>query len=245
MRQGTFAAWVAICATALLICGCGKDDGGKQGSSSGTTQSAPGQTGAPAPAQGQAPAQPPAAAGATSDGVPTAADLSKIAEQNRQALAQANQGKEITAVSGDTLKALLPETLAGMKGTGASSEKNQMMGLDMSKAENNYEGQDGASINLTITDVGNMSGTMKMGMTGWTLAQYSRETDTGYEKTATYSGFKGMEEYNKEDKNGTIRVFVADRFIVELDGYNVTMDTLKQALNQVDLKKVAGAASKS
>ena len=198
-----------------------------------------------APAQGQAATQPPAAAGATSDGAPTAADLSKMAEQNRQMLTQANQGKEITSVSGDTLKALLPETVAGMKRTHASAEKNQVMGFDLSNAEGDYEGQDGASINLSITDVGNLSGTMKMGMTGWTLAQYSRETDTGYEKTATYSGFKGMEEYNKEDKNGTIRVFVADRFIVELEGYSVTMDTLKKALDQIDLKKVAAAASKS
>jgi hypothetical protein len=38
---------------------------------------------------------------------------------------------------------------------------------------------------------------------------------------------------------------VADRFIVELNGNNVTMDTLKQALDQVDLKKVAAAASGS
>jgi hypothetical protein len=246
-------AWVAICVTALLICGCGKDDGEKPAPSQGTAapQSAPGQSAAQAPAQGQtpapgqAPAQPPVAAGAASQGVPTASDLSKLAEQNRQMLTQANQGKEITSVAGDTLKALLPETLAGMKRTNASAEKNQMMGIDMSHAEGQYEGQNDASISLTITDVGNLSGTMKMGMMAWTMAQYNRETDTGYEKTGTYGGYKGVEEYNKEQKSGQIKVSVADRFIVELEGNNVTMDTLKQALEQIDLKKVASAASGS
>jgi hypothetical protein len=231
-----------------MICGCGKDDGNKKGTSSqsgAASQSASSQSAAPAATQGQAPAQPPAAAGATSGGVSTATDMEKLAEQNRKMLTQANQGKEITSVSGDTLKALLPETLAGMKRTQASSEKNQMMGFDMSKAEGGYEGQDGASINLTIADMGNMSGPMKMGMVGWTMAQYSRETDDGYEKTATYGGYKGMEKYDKTDKSGEIKVFVADRFVVELEGSNITIDTLKQALDQVDLKKVAGAASGS
>jgi len=235
-----------------MICGCGKDDGkngtssqGGAASQSTSSQNAAGAQGQ-APAQGQAAAQPPAAAGATSDGgMPTTQDMAKVAEQNRQMLTQANQGKEITSVSGDTLKALLPETLAGMKRTQASSEKNQMMGIDMSHAEGDYEGQDGASINLKISDMGNLSGPMKMGMVGWTMAQYNRETDNGYEKTAMYGGYKGVEEYNKTDKNGTIKVFVADRFVVELDGSNVTIDTLKQALDQVDLKKVAGAASGS
>jgi len=238
MRHGTLVAWVAACAIAVLVCGCGKDGAEKETPAQGSagSQSAAGQT---------APAQPPAGAGATSEGVPTAADLAKAAEQNRQILTQANQGKAITAVEGDKLKILLPETLAGMKRISASAEKNQMMGVDMSHAEGEYEGQADASIRLTITDVGNLSGPMKLGMTAWTMTQYSRETDTGYEKTATYSGFKGMEEYNKQDKSGTIRVFVSERFVVELEGNSVTMDTLKQALSQVDIKKVAAAASGS
>jgi len=230
MRQGTFLVWVAASAIATLVCGCGKEGSEKEPSSqdSATSQGIAGQT---------APVQPPAGQGA-----PTAADFSKIAEQNRQILTQANQGKVITAVSADKIKTLLPETLVGMKRISLSAEKNQMAGVDMSFAEGEYEGQEGTSINLTITDVGNLSGPMKLGMAGWTMAQYSRETDRGYEKTDTYSGYKGMEEYDKENKSGTIRVFVAERFVVELNGNGLTMDTLKQALNQLDLKKVAAAS---
>jgi hypothetical protein len=246
MRQGKYVAWVVMCATGLLICGCGKDKEGSQPSSQNATeQSAAGQSAGQASVQGQAPAQPPAASGLASGGIPTAAELSSQAAQTREILTKANQGKDITAVAGDTLKALLPETLAGMKRTSASAEKNQMMGIDMSHAEGQYEGQNDASMSVTITDVGNLSAPMRMGMTAWTMSQYSRETDAGYEKTGTYGGYKGMEEYDKESKVGAIRVSVGDRFIVEIEGNTVTMDTLKQAVEQINLKKIASAASGS
>jgi hypothetical protein len=178
-------------------------------------------------------------------GIPSAAELSDMAAKNREALAQMNQGKTVSAVPADKLKELLPETLAGMKRTGASAERNQMMGFDMSNAEAEYEGPNDAWMSLTITDVGNATGPLRMGLTAWTLTEYSRETDTGYERTGTYSGYKGMEEYNTQNKEGAIRVFVADRFVVEIEGSQLTMDTLKKALSQLDLKKIATLASGS
>jgi len=243
MRQGTYVAFWAVCAIAVLIGGCGKNDGGNGGAPQGsaTQQSAPDGNSQQTATAPQTSAQAPAGA----SGTPSPADLSALAAQNREALAKMNQGKEITAVTAASLKGQLPETLAGMTRTEASAERNQMMGVDMTIAESQYEGQNDASISLTITDVGNMSGPMRMGMAGWAMAEYNRETDTGYEKTATFSGYKGMEEYNTESKSGTIRVFVADRFVIELDGSNVTIDTLKQALGQIDLQKIASMASGS
>ncbi|MEN6578545.1 MAG: hypothetical protein ABFD90_19525 [Phycisphaerales bacterium] len=246
MRQEKHIAYAVVCIIAVLICGCGKkDEGGSQPPAPGpaggqSSQSSVQQT----PAQPPASAQPAPAAGETG-GVPTAAQLSEIAAKNRETLTQMNQGKEIAAVTTDTLKGLLPETLAGMKRTSASAERNQAMGMDMTHAEGQYQGDNDTSLDLRITDIGNMSGAMRMGMVGWTMAQYNRETDTGYEKTGTYSGYKGLEEYDKENKSGTIRVFVADRFVVEINGSNITMDDLKKALEQVDLKKAASLASGS
>lgn len=239
MRQGRYAALVTICTIAVLICGCGGDEGNNQGAT--TKQDSAGESAQQTPA----PSQAPAGTGGTSGGVPSPTDLSNLAAQNRENLAKMNEGKQIAAVTAATLKELLPKTLAGMTQTGASAERNQMMGMDMTIAEGQYEGQNDASLSLTLTDVGNMSGPMRMGMAGWAMAEYNRETDTGYEKTGTYSGYKGMEEYNTESKSGTIRVFVADRFIIELDGSNTTMDSLKQALGQLDLKKIASLASGS
>ncbi len=240
MKQAKYTAFIAACTIALLICGCGKDDNGTgspQQDSAEQSPSAAGTTQTSAQPQTSAPA---------SGGAPTAGSgLSAVAEQNRQVLTQMNQGKQIAAVTTDTLKGLLPKTLAGMTQTSASAERNQAMGIDLTHAEGEYTGQNDASLSLKLTDVGSLSGPMRMGMVGWTMAQYDRTTDTGYEKTATYGGYKGMEEYNTQDKSGTIRVFVAERFVIELTGNNTSMDTIKEALGQVDLKKLASLVSGS
>lgn len=231
---GNFAI-VVLCVLAVAFAGCGKKGGGQQPQSA---KQGAAQTGGQAAQQAAPAPQAPAA-----EQTPSPADMAKLAEQNRQALAKTNQGKVVQAVSGDTLKALLPADLPGMKRTDASSERTQMMGVDMSEANGRYSGENGESnVTIKITDAGNMSGPMRMGMAGWAMAQYSRETDSGYEKTITYKGYKGMEEYNKNDKDGTVRVFVAERFIVEIEGNGVTMDTLKQALDKVDLAKLSAAS---
>jgi hypothetical protein len=92
-------------------------------------------------------------------------------------------------------------------------------------------------------DMGNVSGPMRMGMAGWAMDEFERETDTGYERTTTYKGHKAMEEFDKQAKQGTFHVHVADRFIVEVNGINVSMDTIKKAIDQVDLDKLVSYAS--
>jgi hypothetical protein len=238
-RFGRGFGIIAFCVLVVMFAGCGKEDGGKQSQSA---KQAPSQSSEQTAGQAA-----PGSQASTGDQTPSPEDYAKMAEQNRQALTQMNKGKAIQAVTGETLKALLPADLPGMKRTDASAERTQMMGVDMSKAEGRYsQGENGeGNITVTITDAGNMSGPMRMGMAGWAMTQYSRETDNGYEKTMTYKGYKGMEEYNKSDRNGTVRIFVAERFIVEVDGNGVTMDTLKQALDKIDLAKLSSAASGS
>ncbi len=248
MKQAKDMTFIAVCAIALLICGCGKDDKNADNPQQGSTAQSPSEAGASqTPVQPQAPALSSDAAPTadSSSQAPTAGNLSAVAEQNRQVLTQMNQGKQITAVTPDTLKGFLPQTLAGMAQTNASAEQNQAMGINLTHAEGEYAGQNDASLSLQVTDVGNLSGPMKMGMVGWTMAQYDRKTDAGYEKTATYSGYKGVEEYDNESKSGTIRVFVADRFVIELNGSNTSMDTIKQALGQIDFKKISALGSGS
>ncbi len=215
---------VALCLGAVVLTGCGKK--GDQGQSAQPGEAA--ETTAPA------------ANGATDQGTP---DYAKMAEENRKALTEMNKGKNIEAVPGATLKALLPAELPGMKRTNASAERTQTMGIDMSTAEGQYDATDasGADVRIKIMDAGNMSGSMRLGMV-WASGQYSRETDTGYEKTTTINGCKAMEKYDTQNKEGSLEILVADRFVVEVEGYGVTMDALKQAVDKIDLKKVAAAA---
>jgi hypothetical protein len=48
-----------------------------------------------------------------------------------------------------------------------------------------------------------------------------------------------VEEYDRQSKDGVLRVFVADRFVVEVNGSQTTMEVIKQAMDGIDLKKLA------
>jgi len=171
-------------------------------------------------------------------------DYAKMAEENRKALIESNKGKDIQSVPAATLKALLPAELPGMKRTDATSERTQSMGIDMSSAEGEYSATDGrdAYVRIKLMDAGNMSESMRMGMV-WLTAEYSRETDTGYEKTTTINGCRGMEKYDTQDKEGSLEIMVAGRFSVDVKGYGVTMEMLKQVVDKIDLKKLAASGS--
>jgi len=225
---------IVMCIALLILSGCGKKDKNQQTQSSS-------QTSAESVASNTKQKE--------SISVTMAEQEKNMAEaeaKNRQALIEMNEGKEIKPVETGTLKGLLPTELADMKRTNASVERNQMMGIDMAVAEGLYEAEDGnSSIRIMIMDAGNLSGPMKMGMAGWTMRQYSRETDTGYEKTVTYKGYKGMEEYDNNTKDSEFRVFVADRFIVEVNGSRTGMDVVKNAMDKIDFKKMVSLASGS
>jgi len=150
-------------------------------------------------------------------------------------------GKKVEPVDFRELKALLPEGIPGMKRTNATGERNAAFGINVSEAEGNYETEDGSSnMSIKITDMGSISGLTAMAAFGWAMADFDRETDNGYEKTTQFSGHKAFEEYDNSDQSGKVQVLVAERFIIEANGYNVKMDAIKSALGKVNLGKLEG-----
>jgi hypothetical protein len=150
----------------------------------------------------------------------------------------ANAGKKVETVDYKELKALLPESLPGMKRTDATGEKSSAMGMQVSNAEGRYSADNGGSMRVKITDIGSMTGLAGMAMYAWATVSVDRESDTGYEKTSTISGYKSHEKYDKSSKSGEVSVLVGDRFVVEVDGSDVDMDAIKNALGKVDLGKL-------
>lgn len=149
-------------------------------------------------------------------------------------------GKASDAVDFRDLKALMPEDLPGMKRSSLEGQKSGAMGFTMSTAEARYETEDGASIRLAISDMGAVTGMSAMAAYAWASTEIDREDATGYEKTMTFKGYRGHEKYDRESKSGEISLLVAGRFIVEANGYSVTADALKEALEKVDLGRLEG-----
>lgn len=242
---------VIMCIAVLILGGCSKKEDNQQQAQT-TEQPSVGPAGSTMEAA--APSETPTAESPTTETPPAAAvpnqddmaaKLSETEAKTREALLQMNQGKEIEPVTIESLKELLPAELPGMKRTSATSDRNEMMGIKITRANGKYETGDGdASIGITILDAGNLSGPMKLGLTGWTMSQHNLETETGYEKTTMYAGHKALEQYDNSEKEGAFNVFVADRFVVEVEGIGVNMDAIKKAMEKIDIKKLAALASK-
>ena len=136
------------------------------------------------------------------------------------------------------LKALLPDDADGLKRSEASSEKSSAMGFGVSTAKASYRDDSGQDIDINITDVAGM-GVALMGMAAWSMASIDKETENGYEKTTEYQGHKAFEKYNTQSKNGEISVIVANRYIVQVEGRDVSIDKIKSVLGDIDLGKLA------
>ncbi len=149
------------------------------------------------------------------------------------------EGKEVETVNFRELKALLPESLDGMRRVNASGEKTNAFGINVSQAEGEFKTEDNSSsIRLTIVDMGSMSGWAGLAAFGWTMAEIDKETEHGYERTIEYKGCKGFEEYNTENNNGKKEILVAKRFMVTAEGYNVPMETIEDALDEIDIDEL-------
>lgn len=62
-------------------------------------------------------------------------------------------------------------------------------------------------------------------------------------RTTGVQGFRAMESYRRQDRQGELHISVADRFWVKLDGDGVDdLEVLKIAAQQMDLKKLAALA---
>lgn len=136
------------------------------------------------------------------------------------------------------LKAVLPESIGGMKRGEESGERNAVAGISVSQAEAYYS--DGAKrrVRLKITDAGSMSGFAGLAAAAWSMVDIDKETPGGYEKTSTAGGRRIYEKWEKRDHRGEVSMIVGSRFIIEIRGSGIEMKDLKQAINAIDTKKL-------
>lgn len=159
------------------------------------------------------------------------------------------EGKKYEVVDFRDLRALMPESIGELKRTNAEGEKSGAMGFTISKATANYNTEDFSKrINIEITDLSGASGLGGWAAWGWAMTEIDKETEDGYEKTVNYKGHKALEKYYTTDQNGSFEVLVSGRFMVSVNGYSVSPQLIKDAVNQIDISKLeemreAGAIS--
>ncbi|MDX1420054.1 MAG: hypothetical protein R3181_08815 [Rubricoccaceae bacterium] len=165
-------------------------------------------------------------------------DLASAMEAMGEAMSGSGEGSA-DPVDFRRLKEVLPAEAAGLQRTSHTGERTGAMGMTFSQAEADYEGDDGARVDVKVMD---LAGVPTFGMLGfaWTMAEMDRETDTGYERTMTYRGHRGYEKYDSADRSGEMQLIVADRFAVEARGRNVDMDRIQAVVDDIGLRELEG-----
>lgn len=157
------------------------------------------------------------------------------------AAAMQGNGPVVEPVDQALLKAMLPETIGSMKRNKFEADKVAMANFKLSKAEAGYADDQGHTANLTITDAGGAAPFAMLA--AWSLIEQESETDDGYEKMGKVDGRAVHEKYNKKTQDGEYSVVVGNRFLVEAQGHQVDMPTLKQAVNGIGLDKLEALKS--
>ncbi|MDZ4679083.1 MAG: hypothetical protein SH848_00945 [Saprospiraceae bacterium] len=164
-------------------------------------------------------------------------DMEKAGKEMAKAMEGLASGEKLPVVDPKKMKALLPETLMGMKRTEYESESVGAGGFQISNAKAAYE-KDGGKIRINLADTGG-AGMAMMGMAAWASISIDKETQDGYERTGEIDGYKSFERYDRTGKNGEVSILVAKRFIVSVNGDNVEEGDLKKAVESIDLDKLA------
>jgi hypothetical protein len=164
-----------------------------------------------------------------------AQEMEQAAEKMRDALS-GNEGSAQPTVDWRKLQDLLPEKMAGLPRTNESGETAGVMGFNFSQTEGTYE-KDDRRIDLSIMDTGGM-GVLIASAAAWSSVTIDREDRDGYERTTTIDGYKAFEKYNKTNEQGEVSVIVGSRFVVTAQGRNIKADDLRDALDEVNLKKL-------
>jgi hypothetical protein len=141
-------------------------------------------------------------------------------------------GRRVEPVDVSALKALVPETFAGLPRRSSSAEKTGLAGLMVSKAEASY-GEGNRTVNLEVVDTGGASGLM--GLASWMNIQGEKEDDQGSERTTKVGNRLVHERISKTGGENEFSIVLGERFMVSAKGRGVEFGDLKAAVSKLDL----------
>lgn len=144
------------------------------------------------------------------------------------------------------LKSILPEMMMDLKKTKTESKMTSDLGIMALKVAAEYQSADGKeTIILSLTDLGRDLKISSLHVLSWYGTDVNRDSLDQIEHTTIYSGYRLFEQYYPDDRIGELQLIVAQRFLIDIDGYGVSFDALRKSLQYIDLKKVEGLKTTS
>ena len=136
----------------------------------------------------------------------------------------------------------LPERAGNLRRTSREGATGGALGFHMSVAEAEYEGGSGAEVEVSIADIGAMPVIGSEGFLDWLDLSVDEESDRGWARTIEYEGYPAMEEFRRtrgDRGSAEFTWFVEGRFVVALEGRNLTIDELRELRDAIDTGALA------
>ncbi|KIA90605.1 hypothetical protein [Kaistella jeonii] len=143
--------------------------------------------------------------------------------------------KKTTPLSNEELKAILPESLLGLKRTEISVGDTSMMTLTTAEAK--YKSEDRKSIDVQIMDgAGEMGSAMVSSMMMGLGGNREKTTENRFEKTTEINGMKALvsEEKSGENVSSKIQVIAKKRYLFTMSGEGISYEDLLKAFGEIN-----------
>jgi len=134
------------------------------------------------------------------------------------------------------IKKVLPNRLAGMTMEDTEGQTRGFLGFKMSTVKGIYQSDDG-QLNVKIVDVAG-AGKLVSKVANWTDLDVDKESKDGYERTTVIDGYQAYEKYDSRRQKGQVALLVDDRFIIDIQGKNITERQLRDAMNDINIRKL-------
>ena len=138
-------------------------------------------------------------------------------------------------ISIDTLKTLIPETLAGLKRETYEVKSGEAVGLSSARARAEYREGD-RSISIDINDLGGLAGLASLA--NWANVTGEKETPDMTEKISRSGGRTVRERVEKDGSEAAYSLILANGVIVDARGRGVDIGALRSAVESLDLARL-------
>lgn len=133
----------------------------------------------------------------------------------------------------------LPEAPAGWtaeKPEGSTTDAAEAKITTVHRDYKKGEAENAPTTSISILDSASNPEFVSATTQSWNTAQTSTE---GYAKSLNIDGQPGFETFENESKHGSLWLFVAKRFLLQIDTNGQDAKELQEWLKRVDLKKLA------
>ncbi|MFT3788453.1 MAG: hypothetical protein QM770_20165 [Tepidisphaeraceae bacterium] len=151
--------------------------------------------------------------------------------------AATSQPAKQDAIDFRKMKAVMPETLVGIKREKIEGQKNKIGDQSFSTANADYgtgDGDNAKTAKIMVIDYSSPDFAKSMAV--WMATDIDQETDDSYTKTADIQGRKALITYNKANKTGSVQTLAGNRIMVQFETQNLTDEEFNKAFAELPLK---------